>query len=155
MFNFHFINTDDDYAITSAEKDFNWLLKISCTWEDAKIFRKDMEKSQSSSVHFRLQTLLAIEQMQAAFGTQDLGKLFCRPLRDTEGTIVFCAIKRLFDPKQISFPLRWMSIAKLQKRIQPRELYSERVSDSGISMGGWESSPRLIGDILLLSIGVS
>lgn len=165
------IQIDDTYPST-LQNDFNWLLKISCTWEDAKMLRKDMEKSQSSSVaHFRSRILLAIEQMQSSLGLQDLGRLFYKLLRDSEGTVVFCAIRCLPDPKMVScLSLRWLPLAKLHKRLQSqqaawqqmlatgtsRESFSERVSDSGISIGAADSStPRLVGDILLSSLDVS
>ena len=141
------------------------------------MFRKDMEKSQSSSVaHFRTRILLAIEQMQSSLGIQDLGRLFYKPLRDAEGTVVFCAVKCAHDAKLIAqcLSLRWLPLVKLQKRhaaareqamaqqqmaLQKEMLtFSERVSDSGISVGGasWDCSPsRLIGDILLGMLDVS
>ena len=140
------------------------------------MFRKDMEKSQSSSVaHFRTRLLMTIEQMQSSLGVQDLGKLFYKPLRDSEGTIVFCTIQRLLEPKSIScLSVRWLPLAKLHKRLLQqqqqqqqqlflsqqlmlsREIYSERISDSGISsLGNSDNSPKLIGDILLSSLDVS
>lgn len=161
----------DDIYPSTLQNDFNWLLKISCTWDDTKMFRKDLEKSQSSSVaHFRSKILLAIEQMQSSLGLQDLGRLFYKLLRDAEGTVVFCAIRCLSDPKLIScLSLRWLPLAKLQKRFQAqqqlsflsqpqmtnREIFSERVSDSGISLSGMDVAPRLIGDILLGTLDVS
>ena len=140
------------------------------------MFRKDLEKSQSiSSAHYRSGILMAIEQMQSSLGLQDLGKLFHKPLRDSESTIVFCSIQRLLDPKAIScLSVRWLPLTKLHKRLLQqqqaqqqqlfltqqlmlsREMFSERVSDSGISsLGNSDNSPKLIGDILLSSLDVS
>ncbi|KAI2804518.1 Ankyrin-repeat and fibronectin type III domain-containing 1 [Blomia tropicalis] len=157
------IEIDDIYPST-LQNDFYWLLKIACTWDDIKMFRRDMEKSQSSVAHFRTRILLAIEQMQSSLGLSDLGQLFYKPLRDSEGTVVLCTIRALSDPKQIScLSLRWLPLVKLHKRmyqqqqaaqsqqqaILQKESFSERVSDSGISLGGCEYSPRLIGNILV------
>lgn len=132
-----------------------------------------MEKSTSSSlVQFRTRILSAIEQMQTSLGLIDLGKLFYKPLRDSEGTVVFCAIRALPDPKMIScLSLRWLPLAKLQKRLAvqqqallvqqqlaaSKEVFSERVSDSGISVGwdGGGTATRLIGDILTGTMDVS
>lgn len=155
----HFI--DDSYPST-LQNDFYWLLKITCcTWDDVKIFRKELEKSQQSSTvaQFRTKILLAIEQMQNSLGIVDLGKIYYKPLRDTEGSVVLCAIRSVPEPKMIScLSVRWLPLAKLQKRIATTTtnmFTSERVSDSGISVTDIGSPPpRLVGDILFATIDV-
>lgn len=134
------------------------------------MFRKDMEKNQSSSVaHFRCRILAAVENMQASLGVSDLGVLYYKPIRDSEGTMLFITIKNVQESKQMNcLSLRWLPLTKLHKRAaqqRERENYSERVSDSGISIGaGFDyspaalaaaSQPRLIGDILVASLDVS
>lgn len=45
--------------------DIHWLMKVACTWEDVKVLRQDMEKTNSNSTnHFRLKLLQAALQMQ-------------------------------------------------------------------------------------------
>nr|XP_046908128.1 uncharacterized protein LOC124489782 isoform X2 [Dermatophagoides farinae] len=153
------IEIDDSYPST-LQNDFYWLLKITCcTWDDVKMFRKELEKSQQSSTvaQFRTKILLAIEQMQNSLGIVDLGKIYYKPLRDTEGSVVLCAIRSVPEPKMIScLSVRWLPLAKLQKRIATTTtnmFTSERVSDSGISVTDIGSPPpRLVGDILFATI---
>ncbi len=124
------------------------MLKISCTWEDVKALRRELEKSQSSSVaHFRSKLLQAVEQMQTSLGMQDLGKLFYKPLKDPEGTIVLCTIKNLIDVKSLNcLSVRWMPITKLQKKLSNANL-NDTIETSVSSV--------LIGDLLLSSLQVS
>ncbi|OTF79743.1 hypothetical protein BLA29_002675, partial [Euroglyphus maynei] len=122
------------------------------------MFRKELEKSQQSSTvaQFRTKILLAIEQMQNSLGIVDLGKIYYKPLRDTEGSVVLCAIRSVPEPKMIScLSVRWLPLAKLQKRISAttNTFTSERVSDSGISVTEIGSPPpRLVSDILFATI---
>ena len=135
-----------------------------------------MEKSQSSVAHFRTRILHAIEQMQSSLGLINLGQLFYKPLRDSEGTVVFCTIRTANDAKMIGqLSLRWLPLRKLLKRasvvatstnntsssLSSSNYYnSERVSDSGIGSDsggsgvGASNTPRLIGDILLSTLPV-
>ncbi|KAH9413373.1 Ankyrin-repeat and fibronectin type III domain-containing 1 [Dermatophagoides pteronyssinus] len=159
------IEIDDSYPST-LQNDFYWLLKITCcTWNDIKMFRKELEKSQQSSTvaQFRTKILLAIEQMQNSLGIIDLGKIYYKPLRDNEGSCVLCAIRSVPEPKMIScLSVRWLPLAKLQKRIATQQtssttIQSERVSDSGISVTDIGSPPppplpRLVSDILFATI---
>lgn len=81
-----------------------------------------MEKSLSSSaVHFRIKLLQAAAQMQTALSIQDLGQLYHKPLKDSEGTIVICTVNYVKSPKTVSvLNSRWMPISKLTKRtVQP------------------------------------
>lgn len=124
------------------------MLKISCTWEDVKPLRRELEKSQSSSVaHFRSKILQAVEQMQTSLGMQDVGKLFYKPLKDPEGTIVLCTIKNLIDVKTLNcLSVRWLPITKLQKKLlNPVLTETSEVPLCSV----------LIGDLLLSSLQVS
>ena len=170
LFVFYSFTPDDSYPST-LQNDFYWLLKITCcTWNDIKMFRKELEKSQQSSTvaQFRTKILLAIEQMQNSLGIIDLGKIYYKPLRDNEGSCVLCAIRSVPEPKMIScLSVRWLPLAKLQKRIATQTtttsstttIQSERVSDSGISVTDIGSPPppplpRLVSDILFATIDV-
>lgn len=121
---------------------------------------------QNTAAQFRCRILLAIEQMQNSLGIQDLGTMFHKPLRDGEGAVVFCSIRSLEDAKIISaLSLRWLPLEKMHKRLACLQLqtvakeqasFSERISDSGISVtGSGETSSRLIGEILLATLDVS
>ncbi|XP_046661009.1 uncharacterized protein LOC124354526 [Homalodisca vitripennis] len=95
--------------------------QVACTWDDVKWLRQDMEKSLSSSaVHFRIKLLQAAAQMQTALSIQDLGQLYHKPLRDSEGTIVICTVNYTHSPKSISvLNSRWLPLGKLSKRAPP------------------------------------
>ncbi|CAG2107116.1 unnamed protein product, partial [Medioppia subpectinata] len=142
--------TDDVYP-SSLQSDFHWVLKISSTWEDVKTLRRELDKSQSSSVaHFRSKMLSSVEQMQTFLGMQDLGRLFYKPMKDSDGTTVLCTIKRMVDVKSMNWlSLRWMPIAKLQKKLQ-LNLNANNTSIAETS----DASPNcaLIGDLLLSSL---
>lgn len=71
---------------------FPFPLKISCTWDDVKLLRTDMEKKTTSAIHFRTKLLTAIYQMQSALGITDLGQFYHKPLRDSHGTVVLSCI---------------------------------------------------------------
>ncbi|XP_076323113.1 ankyrin repeat and fibronectin type-III domain-containing protein 1-like isoform X2 [Tachypleus tridentatus] len=107
---------------------FHWLMKVACTWEDVKTLRQDMEKSHSAStLHFRSKLLQAIEQMQAALGTRDIGQLFYKPFKDTEGTLVITTVRYVSDLKsQKNLSVRWLPLSKIQ-----RTLPSVNTSDYG------------------------
>ncbi|XP_014240911.1 uncharacterized protein LOC106661788 isoform X1 [Cimex lectularius] len=111
------IEVDETYP-GSIYHDFHWLLKVSCTWDDVKWLRQDMEKSLSSpAIHFRIKLLQAAAQMQTALSVQDLGQLYHKPLRDTEGTIVISTVNYIRSPKSVSvLNSRWVPLGKLTKR---------------------------------------
>ncbi|XP_067128446.1 ankyrin repeat and fibronectin type-III domain-containing protein 1 isoform X2 [Centruroides vittatus] len=112
------LEVDETYP-SSLHTDFHWLMKVACTWEDVKALRQDMEKSPSSSnVHLRSRLLQAVEQMQAALGIQDLGQLFYKPVKDTEGTIVICTVKHIADIKSmVPLSVRWLPLSKIQRKL--------------------------------------
>ncbi|XP_072155401.1 ankyrin repeat and fibronectin type-III domain-containing protein 1 isoform X2 [Bemisia tabaci] len=111
------IEVDETYP-GALNHDFHWFLKVSCTWEDIKWMKNDMEKSlNSSSVHFRVKLLTAAMQMQAALGVQDLGQLYHRILKDTDGTTIICTINYCRNPKNISvLNSKWLPLGKIMKR---------------------------------------
>lgn len=112
------LEVDETYP-SSLHTDFHWLMKVACTWEDVKPLRQDMEKSPSSSnVHLRSRLLQAVEQMQTALGIQDLGQLFYKPIKDTEGTIVLCTVKHIADTKgMVPLSVRWLPLSKIQRKL--------------------------------------
>ncbi|KAG8179257.1 hypothetical protein JTE90_006156 [Oedothorax gibbosus] len=109
----------DESCPGSLHNDFHWLMKVACTWEDTKVLRAEMEKTQSSSaVHFRGKLLQAAEMMQAALGVQDLGQLYYKPIKDLDDTTVLCSVKHVPDSKSLNnLSLRWVPLAKLQRKL--------------------------------------
>lgn len=58
------IEVDETYP-SCIYNDFHWLMKVACTWDDIKILKHDMERSNGSPAnHFRLKLLQAAAQMQ-------------------------------------------------------------------------------------------
>lgn len=88
------IEIDETYP-SYLHTDYHWLMKVSCTWDDVKSLRTDMERNGSSAVHFRSKLLAAINQMQSTLNINDLGQLFHRPLKDSQGTVVFSCINSI------------------------------------------------------------
>lgn len=113
------VEVDENFSSTSIHSDFYWLMKIACTWTDVKPLRQDMYKSTSAgSTHFRGKLLQAAALLQSALGLNDLGQLYHKPLRDTNGSIVLVCIKEITDPKFLALGSgKWVSQAKLQRRI--------------------------------------
>lgn len=93
-------------------------MKVACTWDDIKALRTDMEKNASSAVHFRLKLLSAALQMQSALCLQDLGQLYYKPLRDSQGTVVLSTINYVKTPKSVSvLNSRWLPMNKVFKKM--------------------------------------
>ncbi|XP_034242737.1 ankyrin repeat and fibronectin type-III domain-containing protein 1 isoform X2 [Thrips palmi] len=111
------IEVDETYP-SCIYNDFHWLMKVACTWDDVKSLRQDMEKSlNSSSIHFRMKLLQAAAQMQTALCIQDLGQLYHKPLRDSQGTLVISMINYVRSPKSVSvLNSRWLPIGKVVKK---------------------------------------
>jgi ankyrin repeat and fibronectin type-III domain-containing protein 1 len=51
-----------------------------------------MERNATSAVHFRTKLLTAANQMQSALCFTDLGQLYHKPLKDSQGTVVLCCV---------------------------------------------------------------
>ncbi|XP_052128634.1 uncharacterized protein LOC113212360 isoform X1 [Frankliniella occidentalis] len=111
------IEVDETYP-SCIYNDFHWLMKVACTWDDVKSLRQDMEKSlNSSSIHFLIKLLQAAAQMQTALCIQDLGQLYHRPLRDSQGTLVISMVNYVRSPKSVSvLNSRWLPIGKVVKK---------------------------------------
>ncbi|KAI1292173.1 Ankyrin repeat and fibronectin type-III domain-containing protein 1 [Halotydeus destructor] len=138
--NLPIVEIDDSAPVASCfNGDFLWMLKISSTWEDIKTIRLELERSTSSSLaHFRCKLLLAVEQLQNALGVHDLGQLHYEPLRDSEGTTIICAVKRVTDPKSISsLSVRWLPLAKFRRKLSSANVSvaSSENSDSSSANG--------------------
>nr|CAD7439694.1 unnamed protein product [Timema bartmani] len=116
------IEVDETYP-SCIYNDFHWLMKVACTWDDVKSLRQDMEKSLSSSaVHFRIKLLQAAAQMQTALCIQDLGQLYHRPIRDSQGTLVISTVNYVRSPKTVSvLNSRWIPLSKVQKKLIAHE----------------------------------
>ncbi|PZC82278.1 hypothetical protein B5X24_HaOG210834 [Helicoverpa armigera] len=111
------IEVDETYP-TCIYTDFHWLMKVSCSWDDVKALRSDMEKHTSSSIHFRLKLLTAAAQMQSALCIQDLGQLYHKPLRDSHGTIVLSCVNSVKSVKSVSaLNSRWAAVSRLRRRV--------------------------------------
>ncbi|XP_046408882.1 uncharacterized protein LOC124173423 [Ischnura elegans] len=126
------IEVDEAYP-NSIYGDFHWLMKVACTWDDVKSLKQDMDRcSGSTAVQFRNKLLQASGQMQTALCIQDLGQLHHRPIRDSQGTLVFSAVNCVRSPKAVSSGLnaRWVPLSKvLQKQrlplISPQGCYQQ------------------------------
>ncbi|KAK6643358.1 hypothetical protein RUM43_004863 [Polyplax serrata] len=117
------IEVDETYP-SSINNDLHWFMKVACTWSDVKCLKQDMEKNLTSTTtsHFRIKLLQAAQQMQSNLCTQDLGQLYYKPIRDAQGTLVFCSVNSLTNLKSISvLNLRWTPISKIQKKIVASE----------------------------------
>ncbi|CRL05553.1 CLUMA_CG018014, isoform A, partial [Clunio marinus] len=122
------IEIDETYP-SNLNNDYYWLMKdeksisyfslaqISCTWDDVKLLRTDMEKKTTSAMHFRTKLLTAIYQMQSALGITDLGQFFHKPLKDSHGTVVLSCILNVKNPKIFMLNSRWVPLNKLQKKV--------------------------------------
>ncbi|ALC47784.1 CG6954 [Drosophila busckii] len=111
------IEIDETYP-SALHMDYYWLLKVSCTWEDVKSLRSDMERNQTSPVNFRTKLLSAVCQMQSALGITDLGQLYYKPLKDAQGTVVLTCIQAVKSQKSVSIlNSRWLPVSKLQKKL--------------------------------------
>ncbi|RWS12860.1 ankyrin repeat and fibronectin type-III domain-containing protein 1-like protein, partial [Dinothrombium tinctorium] len=143
--NLPIVEVDDNYPSFSLNSEFNWIMKVACTWDDVKALRLELEKSQSSSSSlFRSKLLQAIEHLQAALGVQDLGQLYYQPLKDSEGTIALCVVKFVPDFKAVSgLSVRWTPITKFQKKASTSS--SSENSDSSANTSN-------VGELLLSSL---
>ncbi|XP_034944603.1 uncharacterized protein wake isoform X2 [Chelonus insularis] len=112
------IEIDEIYP-SCIYNDFHWLMKIACTWDNVKTLRNNMEKSQGCSTnHFRLKLLQAIIQMQNALSIQDLGQIYYKPIKDSQGILVISTVHYIKSPKLMSLlNNRWISYSKLTKKV--------------------------------------
>lgn len=110
--------------------DFHWFFKVASCWSDLKWLKNDIEKSQNSSIVFRIKLLQAATQMQTALSIQELGKLYHKLIKDSEGTIVISIINYIRSPKSVSvLNLRWLPLAKLIKRTNMMNMTESNVGD--------------------------
>ncbi|XP_018321711.1 uncharacterized protein LOC108734587 isoform X2 [Agrilus planipennis] len=108
----------DETFPSCIHTDYHWFMKVACTWDDTKSLRADMEKNVSSAIHFRMKLLSAALQMQSALCLQDLGQLYYKPLRDTQGTVVISAVNNVKSPKSVSvLNSRWLPMNKVFKKV--------------------------------------
>ncbi|XP_074035951.1 ankyrin repeat and fibronectin type III domain containing protein wide awake isoform X3 [Leptinotarsa decemlineata] len=108
----------DETFPSCIHTDLHWLMKIACTWDDTKLLRSEMEKHSSSAIHFRTKLLTAAMQMQSSLCLQDLGQLYYKPLRDSQGTMVLSTINYVKTPKSVSvLNSRWLPMNKVFKKM--------------------------------------
>ncbi|XP_064213663.1 ankyrin repeat and fibronectin type-III domain-containing protein 1 isoform X2 [Tribolium castaneum] len=108
----------DETFPSCIHTDLHWLMKVSCSWDDTKSLRSDMEKNASSAIHFRTKLLSAVLQMQSSLCLQDLGQLYYRPLRDSQGTVVLSTVNYVKTPKSVSvLNSRWLPMNKVFKKM--------------------------------------
>uniref|UniRef100_A0A1A9ZLC6 Ankyrin repeat and fibronectin type-III domain-containing protein 1 n=1 Tax=Glossina pallidipes TaxID=7398 RepID=A0A1A9ZLC6_GLOPL len=111
------IEIDESYP-SSLHNDYHWLMKVACSWDDVKSLRTDMERNLTSANHFRTKLLSAVCQMQSVLSFNDLGQLYYKPLRDSQGTVVLSCIQAVKSQKAVSIlNSRWLPINKLQKKL--------------------------------------
>ncbi|XP_061182068.1 ankyrin repeat and fibronectin type-III domain-containing protein 1-like isoform X3 [Saccostrea echinata] len=112
------VEVDENFSGPSVNADLHWLMKISCTWDDVKSLRQDMEKNTSAgTMHFRYKLLQAVSVLQGALGIYDLGQFHFKPLKDSNGCIVLTTVCNIRDPKSVILgSSKWVSFAKLLRR---------------------------------------
>ncbi|XP_069999983.1 ankyrin repeat and fibronectin type-III domain-containing protein 1 isoform X4 [Penaeus vannamei] len=137
------VEVDDNY-MSQARSHFHWLLKVATTWEDVKSLRQDMERAGSAStVPFRIKLLQAAANMQTTLGIQDLGQFHHKPIKDSNGTLVFCTIRHVKSTKAVSaMNVKWIPLAKLKEK---------KITTSGQGLQSGEPG-TLAGDLLLSSL---
>ncbi|KAK9883280.1 hypothetical protein WA026_001464 [Henosepilachna vigintioctopunctata] len=108
----------DETFPSCIHTDLHWLMKVACSWDDIKSLKTDMEKHASSTVHFRTKLLSAALQMQSSLCLQDLGQLFYKPLKDSNGTVVLSTVNYVKNPKSVSvLNSRWLPMNKVFKKL--------------------------------------
>lgn len=107
----------DETFPSCINNDLYWLMRVACTWDDTKCLKSVMEEHTSSTIHFRTKLLLAALQMQSSLCLQDLGQLYYKPLRDSQGTVVISTINYVKSPKTVSvLNSRWLPMNKVFKK---------------------------------------
>ncbi|KAJ8986128.1 hypothetical protein NQ317_005598 [Molorchus minor] len=107
----------DETFPSCIHNDLHWLMKVACTWDDIKLLKADMEKNASSAIHFRTKLLSAALQMQSSLCLQDLGQLYYKPLKDSQGTVVLSTVNYVKTPKSVSvLNSRWLPMNKVFKK---------------------------------------
>ncbi|XP_019761936.1 uncharacterized protein LOC109538936 isoform X3 [Dendroctonus ponderosae] len=110
------IEVDETFP-SCINNDLYWLMRVACTWDDTKSLKSLMEEHTSSTIHFRTKLLLAALQMQSSLCLQDLGQLYYKPLRDSQGTVVISTINYVKSPKSVSvLNSRWLPMNKVFKK---------------------------------------
>ncbi|XP_050299390.1 uncharacterized protein LOC126738206 isoform X2 [Anthonomus grandis grandis] len=110
------IEIDESFP-SCINNDLYWLMRVACTWDDTKCLKSVMEEHTSSTIHFRTKLLLAALQMQSSLCLQDLGQLYHKPLRDSQGTMVISTINYVKSPKSVSvLNSRWLPMNKVFKK---------------------------------------
>ncbi len=101
----------DENTPSSLTSEINWMMKVSCAWEDSKWLQYDTNDACQSSpnVQFRQKLLDAACQMQAALGVQDLGRLHSRPLIDSQGSVILVTVQYVSDVKTVQVSSRTAS----------------------------------------------
>ncbi|XP_078519138.1 ankyrin repeat and fibronectin type-III domain-containing protein 1-like isoform X1 [Lissotriton helveticus] len=109
------VEIDDSYSCLLMQ-DFLWFTKVSCMWEDILWLRQCVTVSQSSCsciLQTRFKMLVAISQMQALLGIQDLGQVYFEPIKDKQGNILVVTLKEV-TLSQTPENVRWTPLSKLQ-----------------------------------------
>ncbi|KAJ1097712.1 hypothetical protein NDU88_002829 [Pleurodeles waltl] len=109
------VEIDDSYSCLLMQ-DFLWFTKVSCMWDDILWLRQCVTVSQSSCsciLQTRFKMLLAISQMQALLGIQDLGQVYFEPIKDKQGNILVVTLKEV-TLNQTPENVRWTPLSKLQ-----------------------------------------
>nr|XP_022917045.1 ankyrin repeat and fibronectin type-III domain-containing protein 1 isoform X2 [Onthophagus taurus] len=110
------IEIDENFP-SCIHSDHHWLMKVACAWDNTKSLKADMEKNASSAIHFRTKLLSAALQMQSALCLQDLGQLYYKPLKDSQGTVVISTVNYVKTPKTVSvLNSRWLPMNKVVKK---------------------------------------
>ncbi|XP_050538090.1 ankyrin repeat and fibronectin type-III domain-containing protein 1 isoform X9 [Daktulosphaira vitifoliae] len=108
------VEIDDTYP-KEMLNDFHWFYKVAFAWKDLKWLKDDLEKSTNSSFSFRTKIIQAVIQMQDVLNSQNLGKVYYKPIRDSDGTTVICMVSNVSQPKNI-VNLKWTPMTKILKK---------------------------------------
>ena len=117
-------NGELDSLCEESSVDLNWLLKLSCTWDDGVHWLSSCNSAidpalmdTSGSLYTRSQLLYAAKTMRAECGTNQLGRLHTKPIVDAQGAVLLVTINYVEDVKSVQgVAVRWTSLSKLLKK---------------------------------------
>ena len=107
----------DDEFPQSIQSEHQWLAKLSYAWRDIERLKHEATKISGPALKFRAKLLQAAMNMQHGLGVSDLGQAFHRPLVHPDGSVIFCLVSHIRQPKSVvSLSLKWVPLSKAQRR---------------------------------------
>lgn len=98
--------------------DYLYLAKVCTCSKDVERLKAELSKSQSSNsvANHRYKIIQAVLSMQHALGITDLGTIFHRPFKNSDGSVVFSVTSHVKNPKQlVTLSLKWVPLSKAQR----------------------------------------